>query len=160
MEFVNYKCLESLLIEGKEITTEGYSESYKKGSLEELVDIANRISLHLKYGEKFIRYGYAEELFLYLAKNEYNERKFLQLINTSWRSISNAFYNSEYFVNKKDIILQEKLFYLGSHDIVPCDLFYSTSKKSFVLIDEKENLKSSDLIFIKYNDVINYYKNK
>ena len=159
MEFVNYKCLESLLIEEKEITTEGYSESYKKGSLEELVDIANAISLHLKYGEKFIRYGYAEELFLYLVKNNYNASKFLQLINTSWRPITNDFYNSEYFVNK-DIILQEKLFYLGSHDIVPYDLFYSTSKKSFVLIDEEENLKISDLIFIKYNDVINYYKNK
>ena len=155
MEFVNYKCLESLLIEGEELIA---TEEVASG----ITNFASKVPIYFKFPNAKIKsivlpgnLIYFDDLMNICIKNNLTATDFAKFISTYGKSIDST---DEYFLNR-GLTKSKDLIYVGTHQNVGLDIFYSKTRKAFVTISEDEsvnNITSDD--FVSWKDVIQSYK--
>lgn len=155
MEFVDYKCLESLLIEGKKLIA---TEEVASG----ITNFASKVPIYFKFPNAKIKsivlsgnLIYFDDLMNICIKNNLTATDFAKFISTYGKSIDST---DEYYLNR-GLTKSKDLIYVGAHQNVGLDIFYSKTRKAFIIISEDEsvnNITSDD--FISWKDVIQSYK--
>ena len=142
MAFVDIKCLESLLIEGKELSIANESnETIADDSM--LVDyILPKIVLRHELNSPDMKKYKIDSNCIYVIKlcqslynNKVSSTNFEKCLSDLIIKDVPVQINDDFYKSVKNIILKDNLIYIGSHQSIAFDLFYNSTKHLFYLID-------------------------